>query len=323
MSEETKEETRKEEETKEEKQIRIRKYLSELDDEDKSIALEILTEKDNLQEMIKKKFSPAEILSMSLSSTKQKDLDLFICNDVIPMIREKSSVNFFDNYKFRTIQILDLMNKQWSNFELSKERHGPDARTTKTEVSGLLLLPELKNIEIKSKLCDNKGKICFEFDKQNDENRRVNTLLYDGFIFSMIYQERTRIILKGTDKNTVDNINKILKKEQDKFVLKLEAKKDGEKLGRDSIQLSLEEMLQTESQWNLCIDGNWKLDVKSEGCLLEINKFDNEWRKKKSEDYKKDDVVIVKKDAKKGKQCSVCKEFGHIKSNKICPMFKK
>ena len=118
--------------------------------------------------------------------------------------------------------------------------------------------------------------------------------------------------------------NKILKKEQDKFVLKLEAKKDGEKLGRDSIKLSLEEMLQTESQWNLCIDGNWKLDVKSDGCLLEINKFDNEWRKKKSEgDKKNDDVVIVKKEVKKGKQCGACKEFGHIKSNKICPMFKK
>lgn len=315
-------ETKKEEE---EKQIRIRKILSEFSDEEKGFALEILTEKDNLQEMIKKKFSPSEILSMSLSSDDQKDLDLFICNHAIPLIREKSSTNLIDNYKFRTIQTLDLINKQFSNFELSKERHGPDARTTNTEVDGLLLLPELKNIELKSKLCDNKGKVFFEFDKQNDENRRLSTLCYDGFVFSMIYKERARIILMGADENTVDNINKILKKEQDKFVLKLEGKKDGEKMGRDSIQLSLEEMLQTESKWNLCIDGKWNLDMKSPNCLLEINNFDNELRKQQKGEEK--EIKEVKKGdekkEKKEKKCSACKEFGHIKSSKSCPMFKK
>ena len=113
--------------------------------------------------------------------------------------------------------------------------------------------------------------------------------------------------------------------EQDKFVLKLEGKKDGEKMGRDSIQLSLEEMLQTESKWNLCIDGKWNLDMKSPNCLLEINNFDNELRKQQKGEDK--EIKEVKKGdekkEKKEKKCSACKEFGHIKSSKSCPMFKK
>lgn len=154
----------------------------------------------------------------------------------------KTTHNFdpFRNQKYREYLMADLLKKVDETIQLNSDK-----------VDFISL--SIKNGEMKSckvdKLKTNLYSMSsgFEFDKQNDPIRRENTLKYDAFSFGLFDSETEEIV--GTlfikDIDGVSFINNLLKQKQDSFLEKMEeSNKAGKQLSRDSIQLSLKDIVE-------------------------------------------------------------------------------
>lgn len=149
--------------------------------------------------------------------------------------------NPFDNYNFRLLgleKIIDDFNI-FEDFQFNTLRTGRDAYSKSYE-----------NIEIKTsklttkKLTKNSGVL--EFDKQNDEIRRKETLKYDALILAIHKgNEPTPVaifILKSDD--AINTFKKIVRDKQEYFIEQWDENHSNDKRGRDSIQININEIIE-------------------------------------------------------------------------------
>jgi len=241
----------------------------------------VVNESTNIISMIENKFK---------DMTKE-DILIFIVSDIIPFIHREAKKcgieKIFDNYNFRQQQMLPIMKMVLPNVILSKNRTGKDASSLES--------PILENIEMKSigieKLI-NIMKQSFPFDKQNDPQRRKETLEYNAFVFSIVYEEKTRLVLIAVKSETIVYLNKLLKDLQTKFMKHWEENiAAGKRGGHDAVRLSIKDMLEGDNIWHLWINGLLYKDINSENCISEIKNFQNSvekpLKKEKTEDQKK------------------------------------
>ena len=129
----------------------------------------------------------------------------------------------------------------YTNFKRIKGAGGADAKAKG--------YPKIEAKSKKSKINGRTGKynyrLGFEFDKQNDPIRRNQTLQYDSFFFTVFSGENELPLVTAIakDPKSVQSIKDILRKEQGKFVKKLEeVTKKGKRIGRDSVKVELKDL---------------------------------------------------------------------------------
>jgi hypothetical protein len=156
------------------------------------------------------------------------------------------------NYRWREILTNEIF-KYYADTssKLSKGRHGSDADSSK-----------FKNIEFKSASSKfhqlqngtwNLSGLCFEFDKQHEEKRRLETISYDAFAFAAFdnIQNIPLITLIINNSNGVKEMNKLIKKKQIEFLKNIPTK--DKRMIRDSIKISFQEVIKYVSLKNLII----------------------------------------------------------------------
>ena len=215
------------------------------------------------------------VLKNALDAKHADDALHFIANTLVPFahteaMRLSGGVKIFDNYNYRQMQMFGIMKSRWPHVVLSSKRTGKDAWSTAA--------PVLDNIEMKSMSNDptsNPLTVAFPFDKQNDPQRRRETLEYDGFAFSVLYDERVRILLLADHADTVTHMHGLLEAKQGEFVEKWDANiAAGKRGGHDAIRVSFKDMFSAPATiWHLWMDDVWHYDISSEGCLAEFQKF--------------------------------------------------
>lgn len=235
--------------------------------------------------------SLTQIIEQKFKDMKKDDILNYIANDLIPFTHleaQKCGVEkIFDNYNFRQQQMLLIMRKVWPYVILSKKRTGKDAWSPE--------LPILDNIEMKSIGLENLINIIkqsFPFDKQNDPKRRKETLEYNAFVFSVLYEEKICLMLIAEKSETILYLNKLLKDLQTKFMKHWEENiAAGKRGGHDAVRLCIKDMLEGDNIWHLWINGVLYKDIKSEKCISEIENFQNSvekpLKKEKTEEQKK------------------------------------
>lgn len=140
----------------------------------------------------------------------------------------------FDNYNYRTVMVGNIIckNNIFNNFKLNVGRTGRDAYADGYE-----------NIEMKTNqlgtLSITLNSLEMQFDKQNDNKRREETLEYDAFISSLFIKGRINpiLILIFKSKDSISYINSRIYEEQEKFVEKYKESLTGDKRIRDNISL--------------------------------------------------------------------------------------
>ena len=129
----------------------------------------------------------------------------------------------------------------YSNFKRIKGAGGADAESKNYK----RIEAKSKKSKINSQTGKYNWKIGFEFDKQNDPIRRQQTLQYDSFFFTVFSGENELPLVSAIakDPKAVQSIKNVLKKEQGKFVKRLqEATKKGKRIGRDSVKVELKDL---------------------------------------------------------------------------------
>tara|TARA_R100000808_G_scaffold23989_1_gene54160 strand:+ start:562 stop:1182 length:621 start_codon:yes stop_codon:yes gene_type:complete len=143
-----------------------------------------------------------------------------------------------------------------------REHH--TAQESRTLFEGLHRCPGLHGIDAESKECSNvemksckskilkSGKISssakFEWDKQNDKERRENTLKSNGFVFSLYEKAKLLIQIIIKDKKGTQQMKEILIKKQKEFLKMVEdCKKTNKRIPRDSICVSLHDLIEVET----------------------------------------------------------------------------
>lgn len=153
--------------------------------------------------------------------------------------KNKYEFDPFRNQKYREYLMADCLRKVEESILLNSDKID--------FVSNSIKNGEMKSCKI-DKLKTNLYSMSsgFEFDKQNDPVRRENTLKYDAFSFGLFdsISEELVGVLFIKELESVNFINNLLKQKQDSFLEKMEeSNKIGKQLSRDSIQLSLKEIL--------------------------------------------------------------------------------
>lgn len=172
----------------------------------------------------------------------EKDIkDLKKALKTLVRLRDKFGVNLLHNFAYREVLVSSEVAPFFEGYKQDKRIHKEDA-TSKTH----------QKIEIKtgkSSLGKRKSgfstSVNFEFDKQNDEIRRRESLLYDALIFSVIdpKTEAPVVTAIAKDKQSVSALNKMIKSKQENFLLTLqECKKANKRIPRDSISFKLPEI---------------------------------------------------------------------------------
>lgn len=173
-----------------------------------------------------------------MDAKKEEMLQLL---DRINQLSNETGFNPFDNYNFRLLGLEKVIRdfEIFSGFEVSGKRTGRDAFSN-----------NYGNIEIKTsklttkKITKNSGTL--EFDKQNDEIRRKETLEYDALV-SAVYENNdpfpvALFIIKS--KTAMEAFRDIVKKKQDDFVERWNSDHSQNKRGRDSIQIKINEIIE-------------------------------------------------------------------------------
>jgi hypothetical protein len=159
----------------------------------------------------------------------------------IVKLGNKFGVNLLHNFAYREVLVSAEIDSFFEDYKQDKRIHKEDA-TSKTH----------QKIEIKtgkSSLGKRKSgfstSVNFEFDKQNDEIRRRESLLYDALIFS-VFDPKTEtpvVTAIAKYKQSVSAINKMIESKQENFLLTLqECKKANKRIPRDSISFKLPEI---------------------------------------------------------------------------------
>jgi len=184
---------------------------------------------------------------------------------IIPMQQSASEVmgmDIFYNYKYREIGTISRLCRLFPAIE---KPIGKDPKTQKVmDAIKIIDGEEKKIIEIKSakaKFLKKSGKLRStgdnQFDKQNDEIRRKETLLYGEYVFSwwidgLAYPYFIFYIYKDIG---VQKIKFMLKQKQTNIMLpKIKSSNlKGKRLNRDTIDIGISDLLEVLDEEDVCV----------------------------------------------------------------------
>tara|TARA_R100001591_G_scaffold116584_1_gene133926 strand:- start:214 stop:843 length:630 start_codon:yes stop_codon:yes gene_type:complete len=156
---------------------------------------------------------------------------------------EFDGVNLFYNFAYREILVSSEVESFFEEYRQDKRVHKEDA-TSKSH----------PKIEIKTGT-GNLGKrqsgfstgVKFEFDKQNDEIRRTESVSYDALVFSIIdpnTESPAITAIAKTEKSVADINERIRLKQKDFLLILKESKKANKRVPRDSISFNVAEIFE-------------------------------------------------------------------------------
>jgi len=166
-------------------------------------------------------------------------------NEAFKLLKEVvdyTGVNLIDNYGYREFTVNEILRGRLPSIKKVIGRTGDDANAINEGYE-----------KIEEKSGTGRGKTLtissfpnMEFDKQGDPARRSDIYKYDGLVTSFFeYYNPYPTAILFVNKDHVKKVHPLLKKKQEEKLLQFEEKqKAGKKIGRDSIQLKLEEVLQ-------------------------------------------------------------------------------
>ena len=137
--------------------------------------------------------------------------------DALKTLRELSlelEINLLHNYGYRELLQISEARGFFENLEKARGLHGEDAS------SKFYSNIEFKSCKSKRLKCNRFSKTTkFEFDKQNDEFRRKETLSYDAMVFTVFDSSSEIPVLTAIVKNkeSMDETNKAIKLKQKAF----------------------------------------------------------------------------------------------------------
>lgn len=163
-------------------------------------------------------------------------------------VNTKVGTNLFDNYKYREwLLVHHFNNKLKTNMVLQTQRFGPDALNDGKVV-------EIKTCNLKPRiflhtLSESDFKRGFEWDKQNDQKRRQETLNDDEYIFGMFAEHKCAFAFYINNPIEVKKIHSLLRSKQNAFLkMMTECHFQNKRVSRDSIRLTLNELAERRIQ---------------------------------------------------------------------------
>lgn len=153
--------------------------------------------------------------------------------------RATHGVNVFDNYAYREYLVVDALDAAgFGPVRKLPGRTGFDATSA-----------SLGNVEIKTTNARaltpgvlNRG---FQFDKQNDPERRATTGNMDALALALFVDDRLRVVSLVHEPEGMAALRTLLKERQDAFEKKMAACRAAEKrLPRDSIAISMRDLME-------------------------------------------------------------------------------
>lgn len=185
-----------------------------------------------------------------------KEEALPVLLDLIKYIHKEAlrhDVKILDNCNWRTLQVAEALKAgPFPDIKLNSQRTGVDATTAKYADI------EIKTHSTKATMSiQNVLRTTFEWDKQNDELRRSRTHTSDVFVLSGFVTESMKFCLVAEDKRTRDHIATIMKAHQATFIQKWRENQAAGRRIRDSISLSLANILKDDYVWHLHDGATW------------------------------------------------------------------
>lgn len=229
--------------------------------------------------------------------------ELFSVLEIKKNFQNKYGFDPFDNYKYREIMSIFVIQNIDISVKLKmRGRHGEDYINYKSKYG-----------EIKTSLNKNKNKInChFEFDKQNDKNKRDKVLEIDSLVFTVFERDSfipLEIIYINND-NSIKTFRNIISRKQNDFLIKYKDKK----INRDSIQIKYSDICNIEDivivkkdrikEYFKNINLNEKTNIYNQTVNVEIT--DNELREWKKNINNEDGTSINPKTKRRIKNTGV------------------
>ncbi len=181
-----------------------------------------------------------------MKTTKQKLEEAFrLLREVV----DETGVNVIDNYGYREYTSLDVLKQYLPSLKKAIGRTGDDALAPDQNYFHV----ELKSGTKQSKTLTVKNFPRLGFDKQNDPARREYIYNYDGFslsFFEFYHPYPTAIVFVPSDQ--VQKLHPVFRAKQQARVEHFQRQTAaGKNIGRDTIDLSLEEIVEHVGKENL------------------------------------------------------------------------
>ena len=159
---------------------------------------------------------------------------------VVLSMGDKYNQNFLHNYKWREIIQSGPASNNFPGFELTPGIYGADFSSTDVTQGEL---KSCKGDKLKNGFWRT-HKVKFEFDKQNDNTRRQQTLEYTGLMFSMFNREQIVFNFVIRTPAAIAQFKNIVKKKQREFISHMnECSARGKKIPRDTIAFRYDDLL--------------------------------------------------------------------------------
>ena len=206
------------------------------------------------------------IANSNLNIKEKLELAFSLMKEVVDI----TGVNLIDNYSYREVTALEILKDFIPSIKKTIGRTGDDASA-----------PGDGYFHIEKKSGTNKNKkltmSCFpkmEFDKQNDPARREYIFKYDGLSLSFFeYYKPFPTAVIFVPKEQIKKLHPLIKQKQLEAISIFESRtKLGKNIGRDSISISLKEIVELIKIENLiCYLHGSRLD-----SITFFNKLNNE-----------------------------------------------
>ena len=180
---------------------------------------------------------------MELSDEFFHDLDITL--KISDWFYNKYGINPYDNYKFREFKLASLVKLKLNTRcvlyagRSGADSHIPELKKDKTEMkTATVKLTKNNKIPINQKMG--------EWDKQNDQSRRLETLMSDSFIFGLVDRPFADpfFMIFVHNANDVSKIINLLETKQQDFILREnDCINNGKRIPRDTISITINELL--------------------------------------------------------------------------------
>lgn len=162
----------------------------------------------------------------------------------------ETGVNLIDNYSYRELTVNEILRREFPSLKKDPGRTGNDACAIN---EGYYRIEEKSGTSPKAKTLTMASFPKLEFDKQNDVARREYIYTYDGLAVSFFeYYVPYPTAVVFVTKEQVPKLHPLLKAKQDAKLALFERKAaNGENIGRDSITISLAEVVDAVGAKNL------------------------------------------------------------------------
>ena len=202
---------------------------------------------------MKKLDTPIYNIIKAIHSLRIED-QFSIAFGVLKNLANITGVNLIDNYGYREYTVIETLKKFFPSIKKTPGRTGDDANAIGEGMERI----ELKSGTSESKILKVKDFPKMEFDKQSDEARRNYIFTYDGLFVSYFeYYVPFATVIIHVPKEHIHKLHPLFEKKQEEKLKDFAEKKlKGKKIGRDSITVSLPDVLSVIEKEHLRIFHN-------------------------------------------------------------------